>query len=121
MSDDHRPPVRVLVADILDALVVGAAGYVLKDAPVAAIVAAVHAAANGDAVVSPAVAARLIDRVRELAPPHGAAEVPVPDLSAREVEVLRLVSAGRDNPEIAAALYVSTSTVKTHISAILRK
>jgi NarL family two-component system response regulator LiaR len=46
---------------------------------------------------------------------------PEPDLSAREVEVLRLVSAGRDNPEIAAALYISTSTVKTHISAILRK
>ncbi len=107
--------------DVLDALVAGAAGYLLKDAPIEDIVAAVDAAAEGSAVVSPAVAARLIARVREGAVSHGEAPAPVPELSPREVEVLRLLAAGRENPEIAASLYISTSTVKTHISTILRK
>ncbi|MDG4826661.1 response regulator transcription factor [Asanoa sp. WMMD1127] len=107
------PEARVVVlttyetdADILRAVEAGAAGYLLKDASRTDLVAAVRAAARGETVLSPSVATRLLHRVR-----HPRAET----LSAREVEVLRLVARGSSNGEIARALFISEATVKTHL------
>lgn len=99
-------------ADVLPAIEAGATGYLLKDAPRDELFAAVRAAADGRVVLSPAVAARLVSRVRT-----PAAE----PLSAREREVLRLVARGTSNREIAAGLFISEATVKTHLTHIYGK
>ena len=111
--------------DVLGALVAGASGYLLKDEAVEDIVTGVvRAAAAGETLISPRIAAMVVGRLRELTPE---AEAPVPagpargHLSPREVEVLRLVAAGRDNPDIARELVISQSTVKRHVEAILDK
>ncbi|HEX4056821.1 MAG TPA: response regulator transcription factor [Galbitalea sp.] len=97
---------------VLPAIEAGATGYLLKDAPRAELFAAVRAAARGESVLSPAVAARLMSRVRtpEVSP-----------LSARELEVLELVAAGNTNRDIAGKLFVSEATVKTHLLNIYSK
>jgi DNA-binding NarL/FixJ family response regulator len=100
-------------SDVLAAVEAGATGYLLKDAPRAELVRAVRAAANGEAVLAPSVAARLMSRVRTPGP-----EEP---LSAREVEVLELVAAGNTNREAAARLFISEATVKTHLLHIYEK
>lgn len=97
--------------DLLRAVEAGAAGYLLKDTPRAQLVDAVRAAARGETVLAPAAAARL---VRQLRVDHEA-------LTARELDVLRLVSQGMSNDEIASSLVVSPLTVKTHVSRILTK
>jgi DNA-binding NarL/FixJ family response regulator len=99
-------------ADVLPAIEAGATGYLLKDAPRDELFTAVRAAADGRVVLSPAVAARLVSRVRT-----PAAE----PLSAREREVLRLVAKGTSNREIAAGLFISEATVKTHLTHIYGK
>jgi DNA-binding NarL/FixJ family response regulator len=97
---------------VLPAIEAGATGYLLKDAPRAELIRAVRAAARGEAVLSPTVAARLMTRVR----------TPVPDpLSQRELEVLELVAAGTTNREAAARLFISEATVKTHLLHIYTK
>ena len=107
-------PCRVIVLttydtdrDILRAVEAGAAGYLLKDLPRGALADAVRAAARGETVLAPAVAARLVDRLR--ATPER------PRLSAREVAVLRLVADGCTNAEIGRRLFIGESTVKTHL------
>ena len=107
---------------IVEALRAGASGYLLKDAPAADLVAAVRAVAAGDAVLSPAVTRRLLDRVAAKLP----ATTPDEDLAsrgvtAREAEVLLLLAAGRSNAEIAESLVVSEPTVKSHVSSLLGK
>jgi DNA-binding NarL/FixJ family response regulator len=107
--------------DITDAVVAGACGYLLKSATTQEIVSGITAAARGEALLSPSVAAKLLERVRE-AP----ARPTVPDpasasLTDRELEVLRLLSSGMDNAEIGRTLFISPSTVKNHISSILLK
>ena len=107
--------------DVLGALVAGASGYLLKDEAVEDIVTGVvRAAVAGETLISPRIAAMVIGRLRELTP-----EAPPPPenqpLSPREVEVLRLIAAGRDNPDIARELFISQSTVKRHVEAILDK
>jgi DNA-binding NarL/FixJ family response regulator len=97
---------------VLPAIEAGATGYLLKDAPRAELLRAVRAAAHGEAVLSPSVAARLMSRVR--AP---AAE----PLSQRELEILELVAAGSTNREAAARLFISEATVKTHLLHIYAK
>ena len=107
------PQTRVLVlttyetdADILRAVEAGAAGYLLKDASRADLLEAIRSAAAGRTVLAPSVATRLLRHVRE----------PVTDrLSPREVEVLRLVAQGLSNSEIGRELYISETTVKTHL------
>jgi DNA-binding NarL/FixJ family response regulator len=113
------PDVRVLVLttydtdrDVLPAIEAGATGYLLKDTPRDELVRAVRAAHRGEAVLSPAVAGRLMGRVR----------APVQDaLSARELEVLRLVAAGWTNREAAQRLFISEATVKTHLLHVYAK
>ena len=97
---------------VLPAIEAGATGYLLKDAPRAELLRAVRAAAHGQAVLSPAVATRLMSRVR--APSPG-------PLSQRELEVLELVAAGSTNRESAAKLFISEATVKTHLLNIYAK
>jgi DNA-binding NarL/FixJ family response regulator len=106
-------------ADVLDAIVAGACGYLLKSASIEDLIAGIRAAANGTALISPEIAARLLEVVRSQAQPS--TDESDPPLSAREIEVLRLVAAGKDNAEIAQDLFISPKTVKNHISNILMK
>ena len=103
------------------ALAAGADGFLLKDAPAEAIQEAVRAAHRGEAVLSPRMTRRLIDRyaagqLPDPTPPAGYAE-----LTGREREVLRLISRGRSNAEIAGDLFIGEATVKTHVTRILLK
>ncbi len=97
---------------VLPAIEAGATGYLLKDAPRDELLRAVRAAARGEAVLSPSVAARLMSRVRT--PGAGL-------LSQRELEVLELVAAGTTNREAAGRLFISEATVKTHLLNIYAK
>ncbi|MEY9892283.1 DNA-binding NarL/FixJ family response regulator [Catenulispora sp. MAP5-51] len=114
-----RPDIRVLVlttydteSDVLPAIEAGATGYLLKDAPREDLIRAVRAAAEGQPVLAPTVAQRLMTRVQ--APP--AAPVPAGEaLTDRELEVLRLVASGTTNRETARTLFISEATVKTHL------
>jgi DNA-binding NarL/FixJ family response regulator len=109
---DVSPTTRVVVlttyetdGDILRAIELGAAGYLLKDIPRVDLVTAVRTAAHGETVLAPSVAGRLFQRVRR----------PQVTLSPREVEVLRLVSRGMSNAEVSRSLHISEATVKTHL------
>lgn len=129
------PGVRVVVlttyaddASIQGALRAGALGYLTKDADRVQIARAVQAAAGGQSVLDEAVQRRLIAAIgssgvsspEETALPTSAAPPPA-GLTAREVDVLRLIAAGRSNPEIAKELFVSEATVKTHINHVFAK
>ncbi len=98
--------------DILRAVEAGARGYLLKDSDADVIVAGVRAAARGETVLAPAVAARLMSRVRA---PAG------PQLTARETEVLRGVAEGWSNAEIGRQLFIGEATVKTHLLRVFTK
>ncbi|MFI7218844.1 response regulator [Micromonospora maritima] len=118
-------PLRVVVVTTFDldeyvygALRGGAAGFLLKDAGPALLVEAVRAAYQGDALVSPSVTVRLL---RHLAPPAPKPDARLPALSDREVEVVREIARGRTNLEIGAELFISLSTVKSHVSAVQTK
>lgn len=113
-----RNPPAVLVltnydtdSDILGAVEAGASGYLLKDSPPEELIAAIHAAARGETALAPAIAGRLLARMRS----------PQPSLSARESEVLRLVADGATNNEIATQLHISDATVKSHLVHIYTK
>lgn len=114
-----HPRVAVLVlttydsdADIVRAVAAGAAGYLLKDAPLDTLAEAIRAAARGETVLAPPVAARLASRLR--------APEPV-SLTRRETEVLAAVARGGTNAEIARALFIGEATVKTHLLRIFGK
>jgi DNA-binding NarL/FixJ family response regulator len=122
----RSPHVAVLVLtvseaedDLTDAILAGGRGYLLKDASIEDIVAGVRAVASGEASLSPRIAATMLTRVR--ADGHRAAPATDAGLSARELEVLRLVARGDDNAAIAHELFISPHTVKNHISSILLK
>ncbi|MDN4599463.1 response regulator [Leifsonia virtsii] len=115
-SLDAAPYVLVLTnydtdGDILGAVEAGASGYLLKDAPPHELVAAVRAAARGESALAPAIAGRLLARMR----------APQVSLSAREIEVLQLVAEGASNGEIAARLHVTDATVKSHLVHVFSK
>jgi DNA-binding NarL/FixJ family response regulator len=107
---------------IVEALRAGASGFVLKDAPVAELIAAVRVIAAGDAQLSPAVTRQLLDRVgRRLPAPVALQPEALGDLTEREREVLELLAQGLSNAEIAETLVVGEATVKTHVSKVLLK
>jgi NarL family two-component system response regulator LiaR len=106
--------------EVMNALIAGADGYLAKDESVEAVAAGmVRAAAAGEALLSARTTHALIERLRELGPTGP--EAVQPKLSERELEVLRLMVEGRENAEIAAALYISPETVKHHVRHILHK
>jgi DNA-binding NarL/FixJ family response regulator len=123
-----HPSIAVLVMtvsaaepDVLDALEAGAAGYLLKDAGPHEILSAIQAALDGDTPLSPRVAGLIVHRARAVGGGTEAAARTVADLTERERDVLALLAKGLDNSEIARELYLSPTTVKRHVSAILAK
>jgi DNA-binding NarL/FixJ family response regulator len=123
-----HPDVRVLVLTTFDldeyafgALRAGASGFLLKDVRPAELVAAIRTVAAGDAVVSPRVTRRLLEEYAQVLPPSGDQHPQLAALTDREREVLVLVARGLSNAEIAANLYVSEATVKSHVGRILSK
>jgi DNA-binding NarL/FixJ family response regulator len=113
-----RPSVRVLILttyesddSILTAIEAGASGYLLKAAPQEEILAGVRSVASGEVALAPSIAALLVQRLKS----------PAPTLSPRETEVLTLVAAGQSNPSIAATLFISEATVKTHLLHVFEK
>lgn len=106
---------------IVEAVRAGASGYLLKDTPFEELVAGIHAAAAGESVLGPAAASAVVERLQEDAPPATEAPDVLPELSDREREVLVLLARGCDNPTIGSRLFMSPSTVKHHVSRILKK
>jgi DNA-binding NarL/FixJ family response regulator len=122
----QSPATRVLVLsvsaqaeDVTDAVLAGACGYVLKDGPIEEVVAGIRAAAAGHSLIAPRIANVLLRRVRDTA--EADVDLSAVPLSARELEVLRLLAEGKANHEIAETLVISPSTVHNHISSILIK
>ncbi|GAA0914797.1 response regulator transcription factor [Nonomuraea longicatena] len=118
-------PMRIVIVTTFDldeyvygALRAGATGFLLKDSGPVLLIEAIRAAVTGDALVSPSVTVRLL---QHLARPRGTAAMPDVPLTERELDVVRLVARGRTNQEVAAELFVSLSTVKTHLGSIQAK
>ncbi|GAA2736306.1 response regulator transcription factor [Actinocorallia aurantiaca] len=122
---DLPDPLRVVVVTTFDldeyvygALRGGAVGFILKDAGPGLLVEAVRAAHNGDALISPSITLRLLSHLAASKAPRRSPSSP---LSDRELEVVRALARGRTNQEIAAELFISLSTVKSHLSGIQSK
>jgi DNA-binding NarL/FixJ family response regulator len=122
------PLARVLVltisdqdADVMDAILAGACGYLLKDSSIGDLMQGIRSASVGESLISPTIASKVLQRIRASSPlPDIAARIQT-QLSDREIEVLKLIANGRDNADIAGQLYISPKTVKNHISNILMK
>jgi DNA-binding NarL/FixJ family response regulator len=125
----EQPGVRVLALttfdddeDVFAALRAGALGYLLKDVSADRLVEAVQAAARGESVLQPSVAAKVVARFAQLDDAPRARPQPlVVPLSDRELDVLRLLADGRSNREIATALFLAEGTVKNHVTNVLAK
>lgn len=107
--------------DVMNAILAGACGYLLKDSSIDQLVAGIHAAAVGESLISPHIAAKVLQRLRAAGADTEAAETIRAELSDREIEVLKLAASGLENAEIAAKLYISPKTVKNHLSNIFMK
>jgi two-component system NarL family response regulator len=124
---EQMPAAKVLVLtisdaerDVSEAILAGARGYLLKESTLEEIVGGIRSAALGQSTLSPRVAAGLLDRLRALEQ-SGRAREGEAELTARELEILGLIAAGKDNAEIAAEIVISAQTVKNHVSSILAK
>jgi DNA-binding NarL/FixJ family response regulator len=122
------PLTRVLVltisdqdGDVMDAILAGACGYLLKDASIQELMRGIQAAALGESLISPHIASKVLQRVRASSSSPAIAETIRSELSDREIQVLKLIANGKDNAQIAADLHISPKTVKNHISNILMK
>ncbi|MEN3362253.1 MAG: hypothetical protein V7637_6235 [Mycobacteriales bacterium] len=120
-------PLAVVVITTFDldeyvyaALRAGARGFLLKDAGPALLAQAVHAAAAGDALIAPSITARLLDAFAGVGPAAPPVQ-PVEPLTGREEQILAAVARGRTNSEIADELYITLSTVKTHVASLMAK
>jgi DNA-binding NarL/FixJ family response regulator len=125
---DAGSPARIIILTTYDvdeyvfaALRAGASGFLLKDVRPAELVEGVRVVARGDALLAASVTRRLLDHFVRALPDPGTPLPALDQLTEREVEVLRLMAAALSNTEIAERLYVSEPTVKTHVSAVLRK
>jgi DNA-binding NarL/FixJ family response regulator len=123
---EAHPQSRILILTTFDldeyvyrALQVGASGFVLKDDPPEQLIAAVRTVAGGDALLSPSITKQVISqftKIHQQAPPQG-----VETLTEREMDVFRLITKGYSNAEIGAELFISDTTVKTHVTRLLQK
>jgi DNA-binding NarL/FixJ family response regulator len=128
MLAGREPAPKVLVLTTFDldeyvyeAIHAGASGFLLKSTPPPQLVEGVRAVMAGDALLSPEITRRLLDRFTRRPPPSAGAPPELAELTQRELEVLRLIADGRSNAEIAATLVLSEATVKTHVNHILTK
>jgi DNA-binding NarL/FixJ family response regulator len=122
------PLTRVLVLtisdqdnDVMDAILAGACGYLLKDSSIQDLMTGIRAAALGESLISPTIAAKVLQRLRASSKRPEIESTIRAELSDREIEVLKLIANGKDNAMIAAELHISPKTVKNHISNILMK
>ncbi|HBR27985.1 MAG TPA: DNA-binding response regulator [Firmicutes bacterium] len=118
---EYCPQAKVIILssfseedEVLEAIEAGALSYLLKDSSPVKLVEAIRAAQSGEAILHPRIAKKLMERVRR-------SEAVGEQLTMKEIEVLTLMTQGRTNKEIASELYVAASTIKTHVSSILRK
>jgi DNA-binding NarL/FixJ family response regulator len=107
--------------DVMDAVMAGACGYLLKDSSIQDLIVGIRAAAAGESLISPQIAGKLLQRLRSQSTNEDAAATIRAELSDREIEVLKLIANGKDNAQIARELFISPKTVKNHISNILMK
>jgi DNA-binding NarL/FixJ family response regulator len=107
--------------DVMNAVMAGACGYLLKDSSIQDLIAGIRAAAAGESLISPQIAGKLLQRLRSQSTSEDAAATIRAELSDREIEVLKLIANGKDNAQIARDLFISPKTVKNHISNILMK
>jgi DNA-binding NarL/FixJ family response regulator len=121
-------PVRVLMLTTFDAneyvyeaLRAGASGFLLKDVPPEQLVAGIRTVAEGEALLAPSITRRLIQEFASATPAPAEPPAGLGELTARELEVLKLLAGGLSNAEIATALFVSEATVKTHVNHVLSK
>lgn len=131
-SGSQRAEVKIVVLTTFDldeyalaAIQAGASGFLLKDAPPEELLEAIRTVYRGDAVIAPSTTRRLLDHVAPLlrtqTPEQSEHAAAVERLTAREREVFQLIAQGQSNPEIAAGLFLSEATVKTHVGHILAK
>src|SRR5919107_3971174 len=106
--------------DLYEAVKSGASGYLLKDSSIEEVAQAVRVVADGQSLISPSMAVKLLDEFKQMSRPEPD-QVPGVRLTDRELEVLRLVAKGANNREIAKELYISENTVKNHVRNILEK
>jgi DNA-binding NarL/FixJ family response regulator len=125
--EDATPKILMLTTFDLDeyvyeALRAGASGFLLKDTPPEQLVSAIHVIAKGEALLAPSITRRVISEFVKGTGPKPQAQFPrLQDLTARELEVLKSIARGQSNAEIAKELFVSETTVKTHVARILMK
>jgi DNA-binding NarL/FixJ family response regulator len=124
----RAPLTRVVVltisdqdGDVMDAILAGACGYLLKDASVQELMQGIRSAAIGESLISPTIAAKVLRHVRSSSSQPEIERAIRAELSEREIDVLKLIANGKDNAQIAAELHISPKTVKNHISNILMK
>jgi DNA-binding NarL/FixJ family response regulator len=107
--------------DVMNAILAGACGYLMKDSSIQDLMQGIRAAAVGESLISPHIAAKVLQRMRATGTNEADAATIRAELSDREIEVLKLIANGKDNAQIAAELHISPKTVKNHISNILMK
>jgi DNA-binding NarL/FixJ family response regulator len=124
---DIAPTTRIIMltvsdeeGDLYDAVKNGASGYLLKDSSIDEVAQAVRVVADGQSLISPSMAIKLLDEFKQMSR-SDRQQVPTPRLTERELEVLKLVAQGLNNREIAKRLFISENTVKNHVRNILEK